>query len=78
VRCSPSERVNGALKPELCAAVASNWVVAQNFLTRTALTENFFPVSFSNKSKLKPPIYPNQYGKRTAGNFLSDSIQNHA
>ena len=34
VRCNPSARENGALKPELWAAVALNWVVAQNFSPR--------------------------------------------
>jgi len=52
---SPSESVKGAFPSagsETKSAVASNWVVAQNFLTRTALTENFLPVALANKSKL--------------------------
>ena len=48
---SPSVKVYGARKPDECAFDASNCVVAQNFRTRTELTDSFFPLSFENRSK---------------------------
>lgn len=44
--------MNDALNPERCASVASNWLVAQNFLTRTALTENFLRLAFQRDQNL--------------------------
>lgn len=45
--CFPFETGSGTE-----SAVESNWVVVQNFLTRTPLNENFLLVSFAIKSKL--------------------------
>ena len=58
---NPSSKEYGALKTE-CAFDASNFVVAQNFLTLTELIASFFRVIIASKSNPYPPNIPNHYG----------------
>ena len=60
---SPSDSEYGALKPLLWALVASNSVVAQNFLTLTERMVSFLRVMNASRSNMYPPSMPSQSGK---------------